>query len=81
MAETEADHRRSTQKHLVQSSISEGIRAQWLAFFIVIAFLTAGVILGLSGQPTSGTILGSVGVATIVLAFLRHRHSVSDASD
>lgn len=81
MAETEAKHRRSIQSRLVRSSISEGIRAQYLAFGIVIVFLAAGVILGLSGQPISGTILGSVGLATIVLAFLKYRHYASDSSD
>lgn len=77
IVEEEAAHRRKTNSHLIGAAISEGRRAQWMAFAIVFGFLIAGVILGINGHPVSGTILGSTGVGTIVVAFLKHRSRMS----
>jgi uncharacterized membrane protein len=74
----EAKHRRTLEqkeqedkgKDMVAGRAAER-RGQWLAFFVVLAFLVVGAILAVCGQTIAGSIIGSGGpILWIVQAFL-----------
>ena len=80
MFENEANHRRQLEDRMVdanlevmRSQFSEAKRGQVFAFIISLAFLVVGAYTAVKGQPWVGGILGTMGLSSIVGAFIAGR--------
>lgn len=77
MAETEGEHRRRMEDKMLDAQVEsmrrgyrEGRLGQIFAFSIAAIFLVGGSYVAIHGQPWAGGVFGSVGIASIVSAFI-----------
>lgn len=70
MAEKEQNHRHGMDRSAIEGEISKDKRGQRYGFAIAIFFGIAALILGLTGQPWLGGILGTVDLVALVTVFV-----------
>lgn len=80
--EAEAAHRRSMEEKVLQAEVDadkrrdeEFRRGQYCALTVAIASLIAAVTLGIYGQQWASAIVGTLGIGSIVTAFLRQKYN------
>lgn len=77
MAEAEGEHRRRMEEKMFDAQVEfmrrgyfEGRLGQIFAFSIAVIFLVGGSYVAIRGEPWAGGLFGSVGIASIVSAFI-----------
>lgn len=75
MAEKQSEHRMKMENKALSSHVNQGYLGQIFGFIIGLAFLSAGVYLGINGQPILGGTLGLGGLTGLVTAFIKGRDS------
>jgi uncharacterized membrane protein len=74
MAESEQKHRHCLENTALQADISEAKRGQILAFSIGSVVVAIGAYTAINGAPLGGGLIGGVGVAGLVSAFILGRN-------
>lgn len=75
MAEEQQKHRFECERNMVNGTISESKRGQWMAFAIAILFLIASVALGLYGHDWLAGVIGGGTLVALVTVFITNRPS------
>ena len=80
MAEQQGEHRRLMESKALDADVEAMKRGFWearigqfCAWSISITFIIAGSYIAIKGQPIPGTILGGIGLSSIVASFLSQR--------
>lgn len=73
MAEQEQKHRFECEKKIVNGTVSETKRGQWIAFTIAVLFLIAAVALGLYGHDWLAGVIGGGTIVALVTVFVTNR--------
>ena len=70
MAEMQARHRQELEKIVVKSGARDSLLGLIFALIIGLATIIGGTYVAVGGHPTEGTILGGVGLASLVGVFV-----------
>ncbi len=75
MAEQQQEHRIRCEQKMIDGSISESKRGQWLGFSIAVLFLAVATALALLGHPTLAGIIAGTTLISLVSVFVTNRPS------
>lgn len=70
MAEAQAKHRQSMETIIVKSGSRDSLIGEIFALIIGLVAIIAGAYVSIKGQPWSGTVIGTAGLATLVGTFI-----------
>lgn len=77
MAEEQQKHRFECENKMVEGTVSESKRGQWMAFIVAIIFVVAAVALGLYGHDWLAGVIGGGTLVALVTVFVTGRRSQS----
>lgn len=80
MAEHQQDHRIDCERKIIDGSMSETRRGQWLGFSVALLFLGAATALGLTGHDWLGGVLGGGTLVALVTVFVKNGHQKNEAN-
>ncbi len=81
MAEHQLDHRIKCENKVVDGSVSESKRGQWIGFCVAVLFLLAATALGLTGHDWLGGVLGGGTLVALVTVFVQTKHKNKDSQE
>ena len=70
LAEEQARHRMGLENFVVKSESTRSFQGLVAGVVVAISFLLGAVVLGLNGQPTAGTIIGTVDIVSLASVFV-----------